>query len=140
MVSPSLAQAGTFGPGSVPTALLVEMLCVSCSKCPLSPSCPHTAGTGPCPRAEASTHSERPRHRLSQLLNILNATPVQPHSSLPQPAWVFASTHPRPLSSEMPNTQQIRVKLALPLRSVSCAAWRIIAAPRMSGKQPLLIF
>lgn len=39
----------------------------------------------------------------------------------------------------MPNAQRIRVKLAL-LHSVSRAAQRIIAAPRMSGKQPLLIF
>lgn len=57
----------------------------------------------------------------------------------PTTAWVFAPAHPRPLSSAMPNAQRIRVKLAL-LHSVSRAAQRIIAAPRMSGKQPLLIF
>lgn len=138
-------SGGTFETGSVPTAILVARVlkcyCVSCSKHPLYPVCLDTAqGTGPHPMAEAGTHSEWQRLRLSQLLNILKVTPVEPHSSLPQSAWVFAPTHLRPLSSEMPDTQQIWVKLALLLCSASCTAWRIIAAPRMSGKQPLLIF
>lgn len=55
---------------------------------------------------------EWPQSRLSQLLNILNVTAVESHGSLPQPVWAFVPTHPRPLSSEMPTSQRIRVKPA----------------------------
>lgn len=90
-------------------------------------------------KSQVSASTEWPQFRLSQLLNILNVTAIESRSFLPQPVWAFVPTHPRPLSSEMPTSQRIRVKPAL-LRSVSCAAGRIIASPRMLGKQPLLIF
>jgi hypothetical protein len=101
--------------------------------------CPPTGLPDTTGKSQVSAPIEWPQSRLSQLLNILNVTAVESCGSLPQPVWAFVPTHPRPLSSEMPTSQRIRVKPAS-LRSVSCAAGRIIASPRMLGKQPLLIF